>query len=101
MKTKGVEAWKIVPGTLDEWNAKQRPKFRIVHTGGIVNGVHVVGPRIAEDETGRTVAIEHETLSSTHCFVLKNLGRRTNHEQSTSKILPHSTRKVSSARSGA
>jgi hypothetical protein len=77
MKTKGVSAWKIVPGTLNEWNAGQRLKFRIVQTGGIVNGVHVVGPRIAEDETGRTVAIEHETLSSTNCFVLKNLGKRT------------------------
>lgn len=82
MKTKGVRAWKIIPGTLNEWNARQRRKFRIVQTGGIVNGVRVVGPRIAEDENGRTVAIEHETLSSTNCFVLKNLGKRTDRAQS-------------------
>jgi hypothetical protein len=33
MKTKGVSAWKIVPGTLNEWNAGQRLKFRIVQIG--------------------------------------------------------------------
>jgi hypothetical protein len=98
MKTKGVSAWKIVSGTLNEWNARQRPKFRIVQTGGIVNGVHVIGPRIAEDETGRTVAIEHATLSSTNCFVLKNLGKRTDGAQSTPETLSHSTRKASSGR---
>jgi hypothetical protein len=74
MKTKGVTAWEIVPGTLDEWNAKQRPKFTIVQTGGSVNGVHVDGPRVAEDKTGKTVAIEHATLVSTNCFVLKSVG---------------------------
>jgi hypothetical protein len=83
METKDVRAWELVPGTLDEWNAKQRPKFRIVQTGGTVNGVHVDGPRVAEDETGKTVAIEHETLSSTNCFVLKNIGTRTDRAQST------------------
>jgi hypothetical protein len=77
MERKGVRGWKTIPGTLNEWNGRQRHSFRIVQTGGIVNGVQVVGPRIAEDENGRTVAIEHETLLSTNCFVLKNLGKRT------------------------
>ena len=87
MNTKDVRAWKIVPGTLDEWNAKQRREFRIVQAGGIVNGVHVDGPRVAEDETGRTVAIEHETLSSTNCFVLKNIGTRTDRAHLTPETL--------------
>ena len=92
MKTRGVEAWKTIPGTLNKWNAQQRYKFRIVQTGGIVNGVHVVGPRIAEDENGRTVAIEHKTLLSTNCFVLKNLGKRIDRAKLTPEILSRSIR---------
>ncbi len=96
MRTTGLSAWKIVPGTLSDWNARQKPQFKIVQTGGLVNGVHVVGPRIAEDETGRTVAIEHETLSGTNCFVLRILGKHTDRTQSPREALSRSTRKVAS-----
>jgi len=98
MKTKYDRAWKLVPGTLDEWNAKQRPKFRIVQTGGIVDGIRVDGPRVAEDEAGRTVAIEHQTPSTSNCFVLKTVGKPTDRTHPTPETLSRSTQKMLSGR---
>ena len=75
VRSVNVDGWKIEPGSLDKWNAKQEPKFEIASTGGDVAGTHFDGPRVALSKGGKVVAIECESLN-TFCLVSPKVLRR-------------------------
>jgi hypothetical protein len=61
--------WKIVPGSLDEWNAKHKPPLRIEQTWRLEKVAQREAHRVALSKTGKTVAIEYEHESTTFCIV--------------------------------
>jgi hypothetical protein len=87
MNAGDLREWEFIAGTLDEWNAKQDPMFRIDQTCRITGvGAHLDGPRVALSKTGEPVAIEFESLSSTVCFVFPKALRRANGSPSGTSI---------------
>ena len=62
MEVLDTRGWKMVPGHLDDWNAKQGSTLRIELRGEIVGEIYYDCARVALSETGKIVAIEVDGL---------------------------------------
>jgi hypothetical protein len=69
MKTSDAGDWEVVMENLDDWNAKQKPKFEIARPWILVERAQVDFDRVALSKAGIVVAQEHVSLSSTFCIV--------------------------------
>jgi hypothetical protein len=61
--------WKMVPGNLDDWNAKQKTKLAIEQRSKLGEGVQRDVHRVAVSRAGDVIAEECDRLSGTFCLV--------------------------------
>lgn len=80
MEALDTRGWKIVPGHLDDWNAKQGSTLRIELRGEIVGEIYYDCARVALSQTGKIVAIEVDGLYA-YCLIHPEALRRSQDSQ--------------------